>query len=783
MIRVVSVAILLFAATACWRERAREATPAGVRTQLRQVYGLILEDFRFEEALRRLSDLDGHVAEHPESRAAATVHQYRAICYQRLFRFPEAISEYLTARRTAAAAGDALLASTAAHNLSNLHLQAFSLGPALAAAEDAIALFPANGPPESRLRMEIHLARLRARASGIDGATERFRSLLHRAAQMGDASLEAWVWESLGTEYLVAGRLEPADQALSNAYRIRTLKGDPEAALSLWWIGELRLKQGDPEAALRVFDAASRRGRHLGALLADWREPYMRALANRSLGRREEALAYFRRAVRAIDGSRAHLLQADVWRVDLASRLDEVFDAYVETLLLQGNRPPDVNELAQSVLSRRAVTLRTDPGWASRVRRLLPGEYWSALGRLGSLRARLLHSPSAGLETEIERTRARLAELESAAGAAPILSTDAGAGSLAGLAHDRAVLAFHAGRNHVIVLAGTAAGGWRMARLAAGAEIERQVREFAQAVEQNTPAAVDEGERLYDTLFGSLPADARALRHWTLVLDEDLYKAPFAALVTGRSAGRVRYLAETHSIRLSSGVRTQPLTRTRARPVFLGVGDPVYNSADPRFAREVARPAVELPRLPGSGLEIEACAELFPDRSLLTGPKATLDGLAAALEPPPEVIHIATHALPAPDSPRETLLALSLGPAGNPDLVSSEWIASRPAAPRLVVMSGCRSGSGEILPGEGLMGLTRAWLYAGAEAVVATYWPIVDDSGELAVEFYRQWGGMRGPGIAPEEALRRAQVAMISQGGWKAEPRYWGAYFVSGAGK
>ena len=79
------------------------------------------------------------------------------------------------------------------------------------------------------------------------------------------------------------------------------------------------------------------------------------------------------------------------------------------------------------------------------------------------------------------------------------------------------------------------------------------------------------------------------------------------------------------------------------------------------------------------------------------------------------------------------------------------------------------------MPGEGIAGLGRAWLLAGAGSVAATLWPIDDDSGELFQVFYRALGPE-----SPEEALRKAQLAMLHSGTWRAQPRYWGAYFVMG---
>jgi CHAT domain-containing protein len=74
------------------------------------------------------------------------------------------------------------------------------------------------------------------------------------------------------------------------------------------------------------------------------------------------------------------------------------------------------------------------------------------------------------------------------------------------------------------------------------------------------------------------------------------------------------------------------------------------------------------------------------------------------------------------------------------------------------------------------MGLTRACLLAGARAVVATYWPTVDDSGDLLQSFYSATSKGK---LRPAFALQAAQKAMIANKGWQNEPRYWAAHFVS----
>jgi CHAT domain-containing protein len=148
-----------------------------------------------------------------------------------------------------------------------------------------------------------------------------------------------------------------------------------------------------------------------------------------------------------------------------------------------------------------------------------------------------------------------------------------------------------------------------------------------------------------------------------------------------------------------------------------------------------------------------------------------------------QIVHFATHGLINNRHPELSGIVLSLvdeqGRTQNGFLRLYE-IYNLKLAADLVVLSACQTAVGEEIKGEGLLGLTRGFMYAGAPRVVATLWQVDDRAtAELMRRFYQK---MLGEGLRPAAALKAAQVSMQSDSRWRS-PHYWAAFTLQGEWK
>jgi CHAT domain-containing protein len=197
----------------------------------------------------------------------------------------------------------------------------------------------------------------------------------------------------------------------------------------------------------------------------------------------------------------------------------------------------------------------------------------------------------------------------------------------------------------------------------------------------------------------------------------------------------------------------------------------------------VAGEGLLIPRLPGTRREATGILALVSDQERkqafdFDANRATATSAELAQY---RMIHFATHGLLNSANPELSGLVLSLvNPQGRPQegFLRLHEIYNMRLPAELVVLSACQSALGKEVKGEGLIGLTRGFMYAGAARVMASLWKVEDRAtAELMRRFYE---GMLGKEhMRPAAALRAAQLSMWKEKRWQ-EPFYWAAFVLQG---
>jgi tetratricopeptide (TPR) repeat protein len=701
--------------------------------------------------------------------------------------YQEAMDAFLEARRLAERLEDRKMIGILSLNLSNLYLHRYALEEAIAAVNEADAMIGTASEPWLHTKVLIQRARLIARQGDIHTAVGIYSELIADALDRGDPVSEAQAWEHLGLELLWHGDLPRSEEALIHAFRIRKLRKDKALAASYHSLSLLRLAQGDARSALALAGRALAEWPRLPAVRPLWqlRLAHGRALA--ALGRVSEAISGFDQALDQIRVEGAELVHSDALRINYGAGTYDAYAARIEASADAGiatANPALIEQAFQLTEEARARSLQQAIGRWEKLRRRLPPEYYRVLTQLQAAQADVMQSDSPSARARLAETRRRLTEIEVTLGGG---QRDSPRTLETRIVRERmraedAFFSFYLGRqrSYAWLLTRESLKVWP---LPGGEAIGNRIAGFVADLRTGDQKAANSGLVLFEMLFGGAGREVASKYRWLLSLEGELLDLPFPALVARKQAGLPVYLIEQHSITLVPGFWSILTPKSRAlSESLLALGDAVYNAADPRWRGPKRTQPLHLSRLVGSAREIRSCAGLWEGPAkILEGPGATWNSLQTELaNQRPAVLHIAAHYVPSPEHRGQTVLALGLNPEGIPQFIGQEQIAALDSHCRLVVMSGCGSGNGRTLAGEGRVGLARAWLMGGANSVIATYWPTLDDSGSLLERFYRLLRHSNGQAANPHpsDVLREAQLGMIRSRSWQAEPRYWASHFV-----
>jgi CHAT domain-containing protein/predicted negative regulator of RcsB-dependent stress response len=765
------------------------AIAEGQTLRARGDFTLAIDRFtRAAESAQRIGDLDRQAIALRESSA----------CQLSMFHYREAIELGEASRTLAVRAKDDTSAGAAAILLCSIYRGLGDLALAEREADYAITKLE-NSPRKDFLALAFlsrgtleHLEGKKARALG---SVSEAIAVAHNG---NIPATEGYAWDFSGLILLQQARTEDAEQALKKAVAIQTKINDTgNLAVTHEHLAELELQKKNYSRALDFIDQAFASNSPAFKINAQYYPVRVRAQILLGLGRTHDALLEFRRAVDLATEWRSGALPGDVTSTWTVAQLHDVYENYAElaaTLALKNHDSALGRDALEALAENRAASLREQLALSLGRSMSLPPRYFELIAALQKEQARVtLGERSAEQEAKLREIRLQLSDLENKIGLEELDNSvrqekNPHKNSLRSiqsrLGRSEVLLSFCLGRDKSFVWVVTG-DELNLYELPEESAIADRAQAFANAARANQDTS-GPGLALSRSLFGHLRPEVWRKRDWLLILDGVLLDAiPFSAL-PNPVAPSMTLTAERAIRRLPSELLLLQPGGAAPAPVFIGVADPIYNLADSRRATSVVKAkqpitTVNLARLVGSDNEVKAAAKLsgMPDAELLTGANASGDALRQAAGKRPEILHFAVHVVSPPARPQEAALALSLTNDGMPELLTSEVIASYRVPGSLVVMSGCASAQGKGVPGAGLIGLSRAWLLAGAVAVVVSAWPTPDDSGQFFSAFYTHLQKHSGPmAKRASAALEEAQLDMQHSSGYRSSPSFWAAYSI-----
>ncbi len=301
-------------------------------------------------------------------------------------------------------------------------------------------------------------------------------------------------------------------------------------------------------------------------------------------------------------------------------------------------------------------------------------------------------------------------------------------------------------------------------KLPADTEINAAVEDYRKALlgpRDPLETANASGRKLYDMLVAPAQKLIRPGARVIVIADGSLNNLNFETLIA--PAPKPHYwiddvvLSDASSLALLAGSRRQPLARTKQ---LLLVGDPLS-------------PSPEYPRLPQAATEIDRVEQHFPAKArlVLEGPQATPQAYLASDTSRFSYVHFVAHGTASRTTPLESAVILS--PQGDSYKLYARDIITRPLHADLVTISTCYGAGSRAYAGEGLVGLSWAFLRAGAHNTIAALWEVNDAStAQLMDQLY---AGID-KGRDPAAALRAAKLAMLHSDGIYRRPFYWAPF-------
>jgi CHAT domain-containing protein/Tfp pilus assembly protein PilF len=734
--------------------------------------------------------------------------------YEKLSDYPKSLDSYHQALKVFQEVGDK---GDTAWILGNLGAIAAKLGntrEALDYFEKALVLMQEVGDRKYEGWVLGTMGAIYKGQGDMEKSLQFLNRALEIAREIGDKRLEVDHLANIGSNYQEAGDYEKSAEYLQKGLEIAEQLGDKVSLTEVLIIlGILHRDQKDYEQSIADFQRALKMGNELGVLRTVWNSEWGLALSYDKQKEYEEALQHYRNAINTVESIRGKLVTQEQ-KVGFLGETIDIYEGLID--LLFRLREKDTTHayiaesfhLAERAKSRAFLELMAEAkvNLASGISQELGTEEKNLQVLLTDLQQRLLDPELKGDQKEnlykelqsaesryndfILELRRKIPEYASTAYPEPY-TLDRAQSRL--LDKNTYLLEFLLGKENVF--------WWVISKdrilwaqsFSSGHEVFKKIQEYqAQIAQRKINLDFQLGKDIYDVLLKDALGPIPASSHLIIIPDGLLLRFPFEALVRELEGRTPKYLIEDYIVSYAPSasvlgeIRGQPRPATAAPIDLLALGNPVFEDEgkSPRVDLEYLRSGAHLLPLPYAEEEVSSISQIYQQ----TGGKTESYVKDKALE---EIVkskdcgrfknlHFATHGLIDDRVPALSglLLAPSRNAEGEDGFLRLNEIFQLKLNAQLVTLSACETALGKEVRGEGMIGLTRAFFYAGARSVMASLWMVSDQSTALLMrDFYSYYA----KGEKPLTSLRQAKLRFLK--GDVADyrhPFFWAPFVLAG---
>ena len=629
---------------------------------------------------------------------------------------------------------------------------------------------------------------------------------LEIAREIGDKRLEVDHLANMASNCREDGELEKAAEYLNQALGLAEELGDKVSIAEAHLLMGIVLRdRKDYDRSIDEYQKALEIGKEIGVPRLIWNSEWGLAVSFEKKGQLEEALGRYKNAMDSVEKIRGRLITQEQ-KVGFLGETINIYEGLIRLLFkLRGQDSSrdcvaESYHLAERAKSRAFLELlaETKVDLASGLSQELESEEKRLEVQLTGIQQKLqdpemklpereaLYEELRGVESRyqefIRELRSKSPEYAATVYPEPLTLSDV---QRRLLDKNTYLVEFFLGADDVFQWVVSRNKVLSVRSLPRGHEVFEKMQDYqTQIAQRKINLDVRLAKNIYDVLLKEALRDVPASARLIIVPDGLLLRFPFEALVREIRGGRPRYLLEYYTLSYapSASVLAEVAARKgpqAVRPVdLLALGNPVFEGEGKqgRAQLEYLRAGASLQPLPYAEEEVSSIGKLYQsnrkETELYVRDKALESVLKSGAGRPFKILHLATHGFVDDRVPALSglLLAPGAGPDGDDGYLRLNEIFHLKMNADLVVLSACETALGKEVRGEGMVGLTRAFFYAGARSVIASLWMVSDKSTALLMEdFYAHY--LKGEDAAT--ALRRAKLGLLDG----KDPRYRHPYF------